>query len=784
MLSLLLLCSAAFAGETATCGTSPAVDAQAQALHRHAARAVAKAANAAPTTRFADDVLYVDADQETVPFDDPADLEGMSLYFARRDDATFAVTRQPLFYDEDTGPLAISFGRGETSKVLPLTGFAFPFAGEAHTQLTLSVARGIHFEERIWIPNAAFDALDLMTQDVRLIAPLLDYVTSAGGRPEIYVKQTSGAVTITWRSQPGGHATYDIQAVLYASGDMRFAYKEVRNFNWGGVVVMTGRDEWKNDRTVVATLDDQTGELSPALGEARAMADLKELEISRIAGTSMLEFRFRLAAAIDRTTLPAGSSYLVFIGDSVNRIELVVHPDRLSYRLPQLGERPALAHIEGDEVVLTVTEELLAPPSNRGGTMRIWAHTNVGNVPADFITADVDFGTATAPFETDFSALTSVETARPLLETYRLGTVNVHGVWSRLKEEFGYRDDDIDAVAIYTSFLSDIIHSPYGAFATLSNCGADGVSQFATKSQPRTAMLMHMNSLMAFTSDDQLQILLHELGHRWLYYFRIMENGQPASTPNPKGYHPAQFVHTPAAFPVKGPSDSSVMGGAAFKHVGSGIYQSPAVSPFGFAWHELYLMGLAAAEEIQPWYYLTGTTLGDEYYPPSNVTVNANQVDVVPQQLIAAMGPRDPAYGKSQTNFRVLFVVLERPWSPANAALTARRTGFEQMFRTATGNRGTVSTSLSVAPPSAEFWSTATGATVTFEDNSTHVPLAWQWSFGDGQTSNARNPQHIYAAPGNYRVTLTVINGKGSASITKMVTVSGGRPRRRAAGRG
>lgn len=59
---------------------------------------------------------------------------------------------------------------------------------------------------------------------------------------------------------------------------------------------------------------------------------------------------------------------------------------------------------------------------------------------------------------------------------------------------------------------------------------------------------------------------------------------------------------------------------------------------------------------------------------------------------------------------------------------------------------------------------------VTFTDQtfSTQPITDWFWDFGDGNTSTQQNPTHLYAAPGKYDVTLTVINLFGCTdSITK-----------------
>lgn len=54
---------------------------------------------------------------------------------------------------------------------------------------------------------------------------------------------------------------------------------------------------------------------------------------------------------------------------------------------------------------------------------------------------------------------------------------------------------------------------------------------------------------------------------------------------------------------------------------------------------------------------------------------------------------------------------------------------------------------------------------VVFTDQSV-LPQTWFWDFGDGFTSTAQNPVHVYAAYGTYNVSLTVTNGGCSNTKT------------------
>ena len=56
---------------------------------------------------------------------------------------------------------------------------------------------------------------------------------------------------------------------------------------------------------------------------------------------------------------------------------------------------------------------------------------------------------------------------------------------------------------------------------------------------------------------------------------------------------------------------------------------------------------------------------------------------------------------------------------------------------------------------------------VQFSDLSSGHPTAWEWTFGDGSSSDRQDPVHTYTSEGTYNVTLTVSNSEGSGTLEK-----------------
>jgi len=76
-----------------------------------------------------------------------------------------------------------------------------------------------------------------------------------------------------------------------------------------------------------------------------------------------------------------------------------------------------------------------------------------------------------------------------------------------------------------------------------------------------------------------------------------------------------------------------------------------------------------------------------------------------------------------------------------------------------------------IIPPTGSFTGIpTTGAvplTVQFTDTSIGSPTSWNWSFGDGSYSTARNPLHTYLVNGTFTVSLNATNSAGSNTATR-----------------
>jgi hypothetical protein len=724
---LILIASAlpALADDSFRCGTGAETDRRVRAAHEFVAgnTRFTKAGATAPAASLRNGIFYMETNQAATPFYDPIDLEGSSIRFSRIDASSFSAQKVPLAYDEDAGTVLKRFRASSATwhyVTYRLTNFSFPFFGREVTTVYVSAFQGIFLEPPTVSPLQQLGPADAIADRTPAIAPLLltEQTPLQFVEPTVWVLETSDAVIFTWRIGTAPDLALDVQAKLTKSGEVTFSYKRVADQSWGAVIVTSGSESWRDANATLGSGTDAVGDVHASFSPLiRNMLDIRGIEIARKGDLDLLEIRIRVGANVDVQAAVSGDALQYFVTFDPNPqsifsrgivYEIPVN-DPPSYWVAGLGGGPSpAAHVDGDTVVL----QFLDSSVNLAVNQRIyvytsaWSNENFGDAAEFSATIPPSTGRA----ELDLSTLDQPVTgSRPLVETFTLPVLSPYDVWDQLKAQHpGLRDDSVDGIAIYQTFYTDIIFYA-GAYSTGGNPGVDGIappSGDRGSNVPREPAVLHMNRFdygYNETLNRSAHVSLHEFGHRWLLFVRLKEGDAITQSLNPISAHPAQYVHTPAAFSVYSDKDTSVMGGAWFTDYGDGRFQSGDSDSYGYSWLDLYLMGLAAPEEVPPSFYIADSGLGGAYYPPANYMVTGTRHDFTVGQVIDGTGVRNPTAAGAQRTFRIYFVLLTNPGQVLTDADIERmenhRSMFVQNFRRATGGRGEVVTSY-VAPQS------------------------------------------------------------------------------------
>ena len=172
--------------------------------------------------------------------------------------------------------------------------------------------------------------------------------------------------------------------------------------------------------------------------------------------------------------------------------------------------------------------------------------------------------------------------------------------------------------------------------------------------------------------DEGLTHFSHELAHTWVARASYLKNGQVESLLTPGGgSHWAPALHAPAPFPWRGAAagNGSIMGGNFWRENGDGTYTPTngwGTNAGGLSWLDLYLMGLASADEVPDMFILRNLQeAGGGWRGPHT----GDKEVVTIEQIVAALGPRDPPAASSQKVFNAGFVYLVEPGRTPDANL-------------------------------------------------------------------------------------------------------------------
>jgi hypothetical protein len=193
--------------------------------------------------------------------------------------------------------------------------------------------------------------------------------------------------------------------------------------------------------------------------------------------------------------------------------------------------------------------------------------------------------------------------------------------------------------------------------------------------------------LRRFLGEDHTMSLLgHESGHRWLAQGVFSDGGRPSTELLGR-----DDVHWSFFFDT----DGSFMEGNEIRELGGGQFRTDVPSQ-RYSALDQYFMGLRAAEEVPPFYFVRGVTgtghqRGDN--PESGVTFSGTKREVAMGEVVAAMGSRNPADGSTARAWRQawIFVSVDGPPSEADLSkLEAFRAAWEPFFAASTEGRGAV----------------------------------------------------------------------------------------------
>jgi hypothetical protein len=188
-------------------------------------------------------------------------------------------------------------------------------------------------------------------------------------------------------------------------------------------------------------------------------------------------------------------------------------------------------------------------------------------------------------------------------------------------------------------------------------------------------------------TNNTLDIMGQEMGHRWMAFPRISKAGlEDTELLGRDNSHWSWFLD----------SDASDMEGNNWQDNGNGTFTS-IESTERYSPLDRYLMGLIPASQVSPFFVLRGPGPRSGA-PEEDVTITATKFDVTIEDVIAAEGPRNPSSATAKKKWRLAFIYFIEPGRTADPAKLQKldniRKKWQSYFKQATGGKGKVNTTL------------------------------------------------------------------------------------------
>ena len=234
-----------------------------------------------------------------------------------------------------------------------------------------------------------------------------------------------------------------------------------------------------------------------------------------------------------------------------------------------------------------------------------------------------------------------------------------------------------------------------------------GLSRYDTSrdfgSAGRLRSVVQMDDIAKFPDDPTtkflgenttLSVLGQEVGHRWLAFLQFSDHNHQTSN--------ALLGRDKAHWSFFFNSDASVMEGNRIQDLGGGSFKTVAAVE-KYSQLDQYAMGLARDIDVPPFFYVESPInvqppAQAESAPKVGVTFNGTRRDVLINDVIEAMGPRQPSVADSPKVHRQAFLFVVGRGKTAGVPVVTKidgiRRAWETFFTQATSGRGRAETRL------------------------------------------------------------------------------------------
>ncbi len=226
--------------------------------------------------------------------------------------------------------------------------------------------------------------------------------------------------------------------------------------------------------------------------------------------------------------------------------------------------------------------------------------------------------------------------------------------------------------AFYQSLANDVAGIGYKQAAELDAVIPDEFFDDTPNSQ--FVGMLHMNDWRNFIlpgntgiNDEWISLVFgQELGHAWLSFVHATVDGLPPDSMLGRAKAHWNFYLDTGGSPVEGHK---------WTDNGDGTFTAAQLDEYQFSDLDLYLMGLMAPEEVKPWFLIEdphdcidSAKPDKSCAPPDAFGFQADQYrvsgtrrDITIADVIAAEGPRVPAYPEAPSEFNLSFILIKRP---------------------------------------------------------------------------------------------------------------------------